>query len=60
MHNVFYNIDGLTPDEIIELQKEAVAKFYSVFPELSFENIMQGFDACDEKIQQLYKETYEN
>lgn len=60
LHNVFYNIDDLDPDEITELKQEAVAKFCSVFPELSLEDIMQGFNACDEKIQDLYKETFGN
>lgn len=58
LHNVFYIIDGLSEDELDELKVEAVAKFLSVFPEISFEDIMKGFDGVDSKIQQLYKETF--
>ena len=58
LHNVFYIIDGLSEDELDELKVEAVAKFMSVFPEISFEDIMKGFDGVDSKIQQLYKETF--
>ncbi len=58
IHNVFYNIEGLSDQEITELKKEAVAKFSSVFPELSFEEIMKGFDACDPKLRKMYKETF--
>ena len=58
LHNVFYIIDGLSEDELDELKVEAVAKFMSVFPEISFEDIMKGFDEVDSKIQQLYKETF--
>lgn len=54
----FYDINGLTEEEIEELEKEAVAKFSTVFPLLSFEDIMKGFDYCDSKIQELYKETF--
>ena len=58
LHNVFYIIDGLSEDELDELKVEAVAKFLSVFPEISFEDIMKGFDGVDSKIQQLYKEAF--
>lgn len=58
LHNVFYNIDGLSEKDIEELKAEAVAKFVSVFPEISFEDIMKGFDVVDNKIQQMYKETF--
>ena len=58
LHNVFYNIDGLSEDEQDKLKVEAVAKLMSVFPEISFEDIMKGFDGVDSKIQQLYKETF--
>ena len=58
LHNVFYNIDGLSEKEIEELKIEAVAKFLSVFPEISLEDIMKGFDGVDSKIQQMYKETF--
>ena len=60
LHNVFYNIDGLSENEIDELKVEAVAKFSAVFPELSFEDIMRGFDITDTKIQQLYLENFGN
>ncbi len=58
IHNVFYTIDGLSKKEIEELKVEAVSKFSAVFPEISFEDILKGFDTCDQKIYRLYKETF--
>lgn len=58
LHNVFYTIDGLEGNELEELKVEAVAKFFTVFPEISFEDIMKGFDACNPKICKLYEETF--
>lgn len=58
LHNVFYNIDNLTKNELFELESEAIAKFLSVFPEISFEDIMKGYDEVNDKVEKLYKETF--
>lgn len=59
LHNVFYDIEGLSEDEIFELKKEAIAKFGAVFPEISKKDIMKGFAGVDKKIEKLYFETFE-
>ena len=58
LYNVFYNLEGLSEDELIELKKEACAKFCSVFPEISLKDVMKGFNGVDDKMYQLYKETF--
>lgn len=58
LHNVFYNVEGLSEDELIELKKEACAKFCTVFPEISLKDVMKGFNGVDENMYQLYKETF--
>jgi hypothetical protein len=55
LHNVFYLIDGLSKEELIDLKKEALSKFATVFPEISAKDIMLGFEACEPKIQALYE-----
>ena len=58
LHNIFYDIDGLDEQELNLLKKEAIAKFFSVFPEISASDIMKGFEAVDPQIYKLYEETY--
>lgn len=58
LYNVFYNLEGLSEDDLIELKKEACAKFCSVFPEISLKDVMKGFNGVDDKMYQLYKETF--
>ena len=58
LHNVFYDIEGLSEDEVFELKKEAMAKFGAVFPEISKKDIMKGFAGVDKKIEKLYFETF--
>lgn len=60
LHNVFYDIEGLNDEEILALKRESVAKFCSVFPEISAKDVMKGFGAVDEKMYKLYKETFDN
>ncbi len=59
LHNIFYDINGLNNNELFELKKEAVAKFCTVFPEISAKDVMKGFSAVDEKMHNLYKETFD-
>lgn len=58
LHNVFYDVNGLSDDTIVELKHEAIAKFCELFPEISAKDIMKGFDGVDEKMYQLYRETF--
>lgn len=58
LHNVFYNVEGLSEDELIELKKEACAKFCTVFPDISLKDVMKGFNGVDDNMYQLYKETF--
>ena len=58
LHNVFYDIEGLDEAELLELKKEAAAKFAAVFPEISKKDIMKGFAAVDPLMQKLYQEAF--
>lgn len=58
IHQELCNVEGLSEDELIELKKEACAKFCSVFPDISLKDVMKGFNGADEKMYQLYKETF--
>ena len=58
LHNVFYDIDGLSEEELTNLKKEAFAKFCSVFPEVPAKDILKGFGAVDPIMYELYKQTY--
>lgn len=58
LHNVFYDIEGLNNKELDALKQEAVAKFLTIFPEITKEEIMRGFSAVDKRMYQLYKETF--
>lgn len=58
LYNVFYNLEGLSEDDLIELKKEACAKFCSVFPEILLKDVMKGFNGVDDKMYQLYKDTF--
>lgn len=40
--NVFYNIDGLSEDDLRDLQIEVMAKFLAAMPEVSAEDILAG------------------
>ena len=58
IHNVFYDIEGLDENELVNLKMEAIAKFLTVFPEIPKKDIMKGFAAVDPQIEKLYKETF--
>lgn len=59
LYNIFYNVAGLSDEELLELKKEAVAKFCTVFPDISKKDVMKGFGAVDQLMYQLYKETFD-
>ena len=58
IHNVFYDISGLADAEVLELKKEAVAKFCAVFPDVPLKSVLQGFKAVDPLMQEYYKQTF--
>lgn len=58
LHNVFYDISGSNENELIELKKEAISKFGSVFPEIPAKSIMKGFAEVDPLMEELYRQTF--
>ena len=58
LYNVSYNISGLTNAEVLELKKEAAAKFCAVFPDVPLKSVLQGFKAVDPLMQEYYKQTF--
>lgn len=60
IHNVSYNISGLNEDEILELKKEAVAEFCTVFPDVPLKAVLQGFNAVDPLMYEYYRQVFPN
>ena len=60
IHNVFYNISGLADADVLELKKEAAAKFCAVFPDVPLKSVLQGFKAVDPLMQEYYKQMFPN
>lgn len=58
LHNVFYDVEGLSEADLIELKKEAVAKFCACFPDIPLKSVMKGFSEVDPLMQKLYSETF--
>lgn len=58
LHNVFYDIEGLSDEDIYNLKREAVAKFCAVFPGIPLKDVMRGFSAVDNQMEKLYKQTF--
>lgn len=58
LHNVFYDIGGLSEEDLLELKKEAVAKFCACFPEIPLKSVMKGFGEVDPMMQKMYAETF--
>ena len=57
IHNIFYDISGLADTDVLELKKEAVAKFCAVFPDIPLKSVLQGFKAVDPSMTE-YKQTF--
>ena len=60
LYNVSYNVSGLSEAEVLELKKEAAAKFCAVFPDVPLKSVLQGFKAVDPLMQEYYKQTFPN
>ena len=60
LYNVSYNISGLSDAEVLELKKEAAAKFCAVFPDVSLKSVLQGFKAVDPLMHGYYKQMFPN
>ena len=60
LYNVSYNISGLSDAEVLELKKEAAAKFCAVFPDVPLKSVLQGFKAVDPLMQGYYKQMFPN
>lgn len=59
LHNVFYDISDLNPQEVSALKVEAIAKFCSCFPEIPKRDVIKGFSSVDPQMYNLYKKTFE-
>ena len=58
LHNMFYDIEDLNEEDLLELKKEAVAKFCACFPEIPLKSVMKGFSEVDPMMQKMYAETF--
>ena len=60
IHNAFYNIQGLSDSDVLELKKEAASKFCAVFPDVPLKSVLQGFKVVDPLMREYYKQTFPN
>ena len=58
LYKVSYNISGLADLEVLELKKEAAAKFCAMFPDIPLKSVLQGFKAVDPSMTEYYKQTF--
>ena len=60
LYNVTYNVSGLADAEVLELKKEAAAKFCEAFPDIPLKSVLQGFKAVDPSMEEYYKQMFPN